>query len=146
LTKGLQELDFAKEVARDLGLIGMDICIMLYSSLKRQAERDKLPPLPKVSQSLAFAFIARLKGFMTKPPLEMSKILQRDPTLLRNIWKACDIYLEILEGEAEKAKLPREKREELPVIAYSAFGLACGLYELLEEAEEVEELTKLLRK
>jgi len=139
LAEALRRLGLTEEVAWELAFIGVDICIMLYTSLRRQAERDKLPPLPKVSESLADAFIERINEFAIKPPREMSKILERDPVLLRYLWIACDGYSRILEEE----KLPRE---ELLAIVYSAFALACGLYELLEEAEEAEELAKLLRR
>jgi len=143
LSANLERFGFAERVARSLGLVGMDICLMLYISLRRQAELNQLPPLPRVSEALVDAFAERFEEFMRRSPHEVSRVLQRDPVLLRNVWIMCDIYEGILEREAERERV---SPEGLPAVVYAAFSFACWLYELLEEAEEAEEMERLLRR
>jgi len=138
----LRHIGFAEETAEDLALLGIDICVMLYTALRKQAERDRLPPLPKVGAGLVQAFRERSREVLLKPPIEKAKALERDPFLLGNTWIVCNAYSRVLEQEAAKEKVPPER---VPGVANAAFGFACGLYELLEEAEQVEEMEKLLK-
>jgi len=95
-----------------------------------------------VSRSLVDAFVERLKEFMIRPPHEIARVVARDPTLSRHLWRMCVIYAGLLRRAAEEAGIP----PDLYDIAYATFGFACGLYELLEEAEEAEELERLAKR
>jgi len=139
----LRELGFSEDTARQLAIIGWDICVMMYISLRRQAELDWLPPLPRVSRALVDAFVERLDEYMLRPPHEVARALERNPRLLRNTWNSCVTYLAILEQFAREERVSPER---LPAIAYTTFGFACGLYEMLGEAEEAEELARLARR
>jgi len=145
LSEKLREVGFVAEAADELGLIGVDLSLMLYSCLRTQAERDRLPPLPRPSHALVETFVRRLGEFIARPPHELMRTLERNPNLLRLMMMGTESYLFTLQVEAERERLPAEARGRLPLIAYGAFGCACGIYELLEEAEIVQELTRFAR-
>jgi len=141
----LEKLDINRETAENYGVISMELSLIIYSALQKQAEKDKIT-LPKVSKTLADAFRERIPEYMVKPIPEMVKILTGNPNLLRLLVLMSSSYTRMLEELAIQLAIPGELRPKMAALAVLAVGHACGMYELLEEAQEAEELARLLRR
>jgi len=139
LKRSFMEEKFDEDVAGELAIPGYDMCLFIYATLRKQAEKDKLT-LPKVSGTLVEAFVRRMPTYLIKPPSEMAGILHENPQVLRVLRIMWRDYIEFI------VELGRVSEEEARGFANACFNFACGLYELLSEAQEVEEAERIIRR
>jgi len=141
----LSKLGFSEDTAKQLGLAGMDFSLMLYISLQQQAWKDKLPPLPKVSKAMAGDFVERAPTRLAIPAPEAAQILKGNPYLLREIMYLRVSFIRLIMERAREEGV-RISQDEASGVATFAFNIACGIYELLEDVQTVEEMERIIRR